>query len=399
MSARRRTRGTGSIYSRNGIWYGRLGKATPVELGPHGRGGLTKLQADHAWRDLLAADRRPGGETTIAELADLYLARLEEGNRKPFHIRTARSHLNTWIRLVLGDRAAVDVDERDVNQLVETMTLAGRSAKHVRNVGATLHSVLQIAVKREDIDRNPIDMADLPKVSDDPTLYFLTPDELDRVLAAAPGDDAPRPERDAWPTVRLFVLTAAMTGNRHGELDAMRWATSTLAPTRSALTAAGTPRRTRRHHEGKLVAGSCRCPAGCSQNSTPTTSAASTTRTTRWCSATRTPARRLRATICSNCSAAPATAPASAACAPTASRAGSRPAPHLRHHAGRQWRPAADDPGVLRPQACEHHRHLHRLAAGRARRRGCRRRIWWANVVTATTRRNMTLRKHRICGF
>lgn len=223
MSARRRTRGTGSIYSRNGIWYGRLGKATPVELGPHGRGGLTKLQADHAWRDLLAADRRPGGETTIAELADLYLARLEQGNRKPSHIRTARSHLNTWIRPALGDRAAVDVDERDVNQLVETMTLAGRSAKHVRNVGATLHSVLQIAVKREDIDRNPIDMADLPKVSDDPTLYFLTPDELDRVLAAAPGDDAPRPERDAWPTVRLFVLTAAMTGKRHGELDAMRW--------------------------------------------------------------------------------------------------------------------------------------------------------------------------------
>ena len=55
------------------------------------------------------------------------------------------------------------------------MTLAGRSAKHVRNVGATLHSVLQIAANRGAIDRNPVDMADLPKVSNDPTLYYLTP--------------------------------------------------------------------------------------------------------------------------------------------------------------------------------------------------------------------------------
>jgi integrase len=221
----RRTRGTGTVYEQNGDWYGRWtagGRRTARKLGPTGRGGLTKRQALDELANLIAAadDRRPGGETTVAELADLYLARLEQGNRKPSHIRTARSHLNTWIRPTLGSSAVADVD---VDRLAETMTLAGRSAKHVRNVGATLHSVLQIAVKRGDIDRNPVDMADLPKVSGDPTLYFLTRDQLERVLAAAPGEDAPRPERACWPTVRLFILAAAMTGKRHGELDALSW--------------------------------------------------------------------------------------------------------------------------------------------------------------------------------
>lgn len=221
----RRTRGTGSVYERNGSWYGRRGKATPQLLGPIGRGGLTKLQAERKWHAALAAadDLRPGGEVTVNELAELLLARLEQGNRKPSHIRATRSNLNAWIRPELGGRAAADIDSSDVERFVGKMTLAGRSAKHVRNVGATLHSLLEPAVKQGAIARNPVDMGELPRVQRDPTLYFLTEQELEQVLAAAPGEDAPRPERACWPTVRLLVLTAAMTGKRHGELDALRW--------------------------------------------------------------------------------------------------------------------------------------------------------------------------------
>jgi integrase len=113
----------------------------------------------------------------------------------------------------------------------------GRAPKTIRNVIGTLHSVMEVAVEQQLVERNPVTMKKLPEVRRSKDLRFLTGRELRCVLAAEPGADeeiracfpagtkygGPEAVRTWWPVVRLLILTAAVTGMRLGELRALRW--------------------------------------------------------------------------------------------------------------------------------------------------------------------------------
>jgi integrase len=244
----KRAYGTGSLLVKHGAWYGSwrtaAGKRTTRKLGPvrKGRDGLTKRDAEGVLRAMIlteadATPMRPSSPT-VGELAPALVAHLERAGRKPSHIETVRYHLSAHIVPALGSQRVTDISVRDVDRIVQRMLAAGRAAKTIRNVGGTLHSLLTLAVDRGLLERNPCQMSRLPEVRRTDDIRFLTQDELERVLAAAPPDDdaeiaesfpvgvkygGPQAVRDWWPLLRLLVLTATMTGMRLGELRALRW--------------------------------------------------------------------------------------------------------------------------------------------------------------------------------
>ena len=87
----------------------------------------------------------------------------------------------------------------------------GLSARTVQYHHRVLREALQHALKWQMIHRNPADATEPPK-PEKPTIYPLTPDELDKLLEAAEG------HRDKW-----LVMFAAYSGMRQGELLAMKW--------------------------------------------------------------------------------------------------------------------------------------------------------------------------------
>lgn len=224
----RRHYGTGRLFVKHGAYYGswrtQAGSRTTRKIGPvrKGRDGLSKTDAEAALREMMLTEAaRPAPEDddlTVHQLGTLLLTRLQADGRKPSHIEGVRYHLSKHIDPLLGDMAARQIVEKDIQRLVDRMLRNGLAPKTVRNVAGTLHSVLGQVLKD-----NPCDMAKLPRSSAEPAIRFLTQHELDAVLDAPPPADAPRAERDWWPVVRLLILTAARTGMRLGELRALRW--------------------------------------------------------------------------------------------------------------------------------------------------------------------------------
>lgn len=221
----RRAYGTGRILIKHGAYYGSWrtpdGSRRTRKLGPAGRNGLSKTQAEAKLRELIMtglARVEADDPTTVAQLGRILLDRLARENRKPSHIETVRYHLSAHIDPLLGDVPASQVVPADVQRLVDRMLRQGRAPKTIRNVAGTLHSVLALRS-----GQNAVDMARLPRARPEPTIRFLTLNEVRRVLEAAPPDDAPRAERDWWPVVRLLILTGALTGMRLGEMRALRW--------------------------------------------------------------------------------------------------------------------------------------------------------------------------------
>lgn len=237
----KRAYGTGSLFLKDGAWYGRWrtadGRRRSRRIGPartnSNRAGLTKKDAEAALREILLgamlASAEASDQTTVAELGRALVAALADAGRKPSHLESVRYHLRAHIEPTLGELEAREIDERDVQRLVERMRHQRKAPKTIRNVIGTLHSVLGLAVERRLLPRNPCDMAKLPRVPRDEQIRFLTQPELERVLAAPPPPTAARAERDWWPVVRVHVLTAAMTGMRLGELRALRWADLDMA--------------------------------------------------------------------------------------------------------------------------------------------------------------------------
>lgn len=246
---RKRAYGTGRMFEKHGAWYGSWrtsdGRRTTRKLGPvrRGREGLTKTEAEGKLREMIlaedvAAAAGPRSAPTVKEMGVALVARLRRDNKKLSHIESAESHLRAHINPLLGELPVTEVLDDDVQKLVNRMLRDGLSAKTVRNNVGTLHSVMERAVKDRHIERNPVDMGELPRVRKPRGLTFLTLEELERVITTPlPDDDeeiaehfpvgakygGPQAVRDWWPVVRLLILVAAMSGMRLGELRGLRW--------------------------------------------------------------------------------------------------------------------------------------------------------------------------------
>ncbi len=226
MSREKRANGAGTIYIKHGSYYGRWltqsGGRTNRKLGPVRRpgtaAGLTRAQAERRLRAVMdQVEVRTDPELTVATAGVALLAQLEVRGASKSHRETVESHLRVHLEPYFKDKSLDRISADDVASLLVRLRRMGRTPKTIRNIASTLHSLFELAVRRQWAGANPCKQVDLPAVQPSGDIRYLTQDELRSVLACGMPDNE-RAQLD-----RALYLTAAMTGLRQGELLALRW--------------------------------------------------------------------------------------------------------------------------------------------------------------------------------
>jgi len=245
----RRVRNTGSLRIIGDHWYGRwyvgrkrIERALGPVRRPGTREGLTRSQADAKMRKLMGeATVAPDEGITMALAGDRLLAQLRRKQCAPSHIETVDGHLRCHLIPYVDEhlrRHLHELTDDHIEDLMDDLAdeprgwrlkAPGRKQalkpKTVRNIVSTMHSIFELAQRKQWVTQNVCKLVEWPTVPTDGDIHFLTLDELqlliDVGLADGPGlDDTER----RWRRMeRLLYITAAMTGARQGELLAVRW--------------------------------------------------------------------------------------------------------------------------------------------------------------------------------
>ena len=153
---RRRGYGSGALYERSGVWYGRWHAASGARphrrIGmtrkPGSRDGLTRNQAERELRRLMDAEEllRPPDRAapTLGDFGEMLTSRLQTLGRKRSTIESVESHVRIHIATWFGDVGVDAIDDRRVEAFVAALDRKGLAPKTVRNVMGTLHSVFEL---------------------------------------------------------------------------------------------------------------------------------------------------------------------------------------------------------------------------------------------------------------
>lgn len=152
-------------------------------------------------------------KTPVAQLLEEHLGLLANRGRSPRYLDDFAKVARNIIGPALG---AVPIDElsvRAVDQFISDLLDTGRSPATVRRYCAVLRSALAQAVRWDWIDRSPMDRVSMPEVPIK-QVHAPTAEQVQRLITAAQAYS---------PQFGMFVLLAAVTGMRRGELAALRW--------------------------------------------------------------------------------------------------------------------------------------------------------------------------------
>ena len=232
--ANRRSYGTGSLLitrrtDGTSVYYGKFRDQTGQQVKrligavrtPHEPDGLTKSEAEARLRDLIATVQAAAPvehARTLDAAADAWTAHLEATGAKASTVRAYRAALDKWFLPTLGGRSLDRISEGDVEHAMARMRTAGLSDKSVRNYVGVLRALFNFAAdrRRRWATRNPVADIELPRAPTYTEIRYLTSDEVWALVdAARPGD--------LHQLDRALYLTAAMTGVRIGELQALDW--------------------------------------------------------------------------------------------------------------------------------------------------------------------------------
>lgn len=216
-SRRRRGRGEGSVFQRfDGLWVGRLSLGYDAEgrqqrytvygkTKKETQDKLLKLQQDA----LIGAPVKPEKLTVRQHIADWLTAKA--GQVRSGTLLRYRTNLEKHVVPVLGGLRLQDLDYRRVNALYAKLDEQGLAPRTVFDVAAVLRSVLEDAVVKGLIPKNPAKLA-AKRSPGHHEARFMTPEELSWFLKGAQGE-------------RLedgFIL-ALNTGCRPGEWLGLPW--------------------------------------------------------------------------------------------------------------------------------------------------------------------------------
>lgn len=194
----------------------------------------------------IAAERRMRG-VTFREVAYAYLAWLEHvRGAKPSTIRSHRSLLAEpgvphrrgsgvtagLIMAALGDRPAVQISTRDIENLLATVAATGVTPRTVNATREIVGAAFNFGMKSTSfsLPSNPVRDTDRRRVSAPGVLEFYSPDEIE-AIARCLENGYHRPAIAARSELEQFedrrdaeaVRIAAYCGLRLGELLALRW--------------------------------------------------------------------------------------------------------------------------------------------------------------------------------
>ncbi len=188
---------------------------------------------------------------TLEEAGSAYVDHLEHVmERKRSTIQDYRGHLRRHLVPFFGDRPIDRIDSAQVAQYLKRKRSDGLSSKTVQNHLNFLHGIFSFAIKRGWAHSNAVAYVDRPKKNRSPhqRVRFLQPNELDKLIDAAPEDTLGGVER-------ALYLAAALTGLRQGELLALKWLDVNLSVGRVRVADNFTRGRmdTPRSHKGRSV--------------------------------------------------------------------------------------------------------------------------------------------------
>lgn len=194
--AKRRARGTGTIFQRSGQWVARV----PVGKYP---GGATRYVEVRAKSQAECVERMrdvqpPGPGTTVAQWCARWLAQCQV---RPSTLTDYRVTVNRWIVPQIGSVRVADLTSETVSNLVRGWNLGpNTAAKSLR----TFRVCLECAKRARLIAVNPASEVKGPRTKRKEVVTF-PPVELKRIIAAA-----------VEPSEAVYALLAA-TGLRLGE--------------------------------------------------------------------------------------------------------------------------------------------------------------------------------------
>ena len=228
----RRSYGSGSLTIRNltdgqrvydGKWRDAHGRQIKRRVGlvrtPHQPDGLTKSQAEARLRDLIrdtAASAPLEHARTLQTAMDAWLTSLAASGTKASSVRAYRAALRKWFLPTLRTRSLDRITTSDIEHAMKRMRDGSLSDKSIRNYVGVISSLFNYATdkRRRWSARNPAADVDLPAAPTYSDIRYLTTDEvwalIDHAQAGAYHD-----------LDRAMYLTAAMTGMRIGELQAL----------------------------------------------------------------------------------------------------------------------------------------------------------------------------------
>jgi integrase len=205
---------------REGVWEVRVyvgrdpvtGKPKQVSKTVHGG----SREADAALRELIdkqAPSRDDGVGATVGQLLDKWFEECERMELSPTTLRTYRSQIEGVVRPRLGKVPLHRLNAKHLDDLYGSLKEAGKSPKTIRNYHAMVSSALHQAVRWGWVRTNVADLAKPPRARHK-RVHAPSVDDVRTVVEAAE-------ERD--PRLAAFLMFAALTGMRRGEVCGLRW--------------------------------------------------------------------------------------------------------------------------------------------------------------------------------
>ena len=232
----RRSYGTGSLITRNGNYYGKWwinDRQVMRKIGlvrtPHKPDGMTKTQAEAHLRDLIQTARAAAPmehARTLGDAADAWLTHKEATGVKASSIRADRAALDKWFLPTLKTRSLDRITTADVEHAITRMRKAKLSDKTIRNYVGTLRALINYArdKRRRWASRNPVDDVELPRAPVYSEIRYLTTDEIWALVEAVKAIPITGTGGMTYEALdKAMIVTAAMTGLRIGELQALDW--------------------------------------------------------------------------------------------------------------------------------------------------------------------------------
>lgn len=222
---RGRTKGTGSLDERpkgSGKWRLRMNYGTDPGTGKRRVKSWTFEAKNRREAERLAGRILDEFESTVvtipsktpvARLLEEHLQLLTSRGRSPRYLDDFAKVSRNIIGPALGTIPVDELSVRAIDQFISDLIDTGRAPATVRRYCAVLRSALAQAVRWGWIERSPMDRVSMPEVPIK-QVHAPTPAQVQALISAAQAYS---------PQFGMFVLLAAVTGMRRGELAALRW--------------------------------------------------------------------------------------------------------------------------------------------------------------------------------